>query len=312
MEVLSSIEKLDPIKKSILTVGSYDGIHRGHQKLLSHLVEKSKVHGIPSVLVTFDPHPSHILNKKTNSLPLLMSLDQKLNIVESIGIDIVYVIDFTFHFSKISAQDFMMKIIVPYFNPKIMMIGTNHHFGKNREGSPSFLKNFGEKNHIDIIVIKPVLDNQSQISSSKIREFLLSGHIRRANYELGTYFTFFGIVVQGSGRGKKLNFQTANIKPIEKNQLFPKKGVYLVRGRNIALNSFGLCNIGVRPTFGENKLVMEIHFFHDKMLNLYGERIKIEFLERIRDEKKFPSSKELVKQLKNDKHICLELSGKYK
>ena len=173
MEVLSSIEKLDPIKKSILTVGSYDGIHRGHQKLLSHLVEKSKVYGIPSVLVTFDPHPRHILNKKTNSLPLLMSLDQKLNIVESIGIDIVYVIDFTFHFSKISAQDFMMKIIVPYFNPKIMMIGTNHHFGKNREGSPSFLKNFGEKNHIDIIVIKPVLDNQSQISSSKIRESLL-------------------------------------------------------------------------------------------------------------------------------------------
>ena len=312
MEVLSSIEKLDPIKKSILTVGSYDGIHRGHQKLLSHLVEKSKVHGIPSVLVTFDPHPSHILNKKTNSLPLLMNLDQKLNIVESIGIDIVYVIDFTFHFSKISAQDFMMKIIVPYFNPKIMIIGTNHHFGKNREGSPSFLKNFGEKNHIDIIVVKPVLDNQSQISSSKIREFLLSGHIRRANYELGTYFTFFGIVIQGSGRGKKLNFQTANIKPIEKNQLFPKKGVYLVRGRNIALNSFGMCNIGVRPTFGENKLVMEIHFFHDKMLNLYGERIKIEFLERIRDEKKFPSSKELIKQLKNDKQICLDLSGKYK
>ena len=312
MEVLSSIEKLDPIKKSILTVGSYDGIHRGHQKLLSYLVEKSKVYGIPSVLVTFDPHPRHILNKKTNSLPLLMSLDQKLNIVESIGIDIVYVIDFTFHFSKISAQDFMMKIIVPYFNPKIMIIGTNHHFGKNREGSPSFLKNFGEKNHIDIIVIKPVLDNQSQISSSKIREFLLSGHIRRANYELGTYFTFFGIVVQGSGRGKKLNFQTANIKPIEKNQLFPKKGVYLVRGRNIALNSFGMCNIGVRPTFGENKLVMEIHFFHDKMLNLYGERIKIEFLERIRDEKKFPSSKELIKQLKNDKQICLDLSGKYK
>ena len=312
MEIFSSTEKLDPIKESILTVGSYDGIHRGHQKLLSHLVEKSKVYGIPSVLVTFDPHPRHILNKKTNSLPLLMSLDQKLNIVESIGIDIVYVIDFTFHFSKISAQDFMMKIIVPYFNPKIMIIGTNHHFGKNREGSPSFLKNFGEKNHIDIIVIKPVLDNQSQISSSKIREFLLSGHIRRANYELGTYFTFFGIVVHGSGRGKKLNFQTANIKPIEKNQLFPKKGVYLVRGRNIALNSFGMCNIGVRPTFGENKLVMEIHFFHDKMLNLYGERIKIEFLERIRDEKKFPSSKELIKQLKNDKQICLDLSGKYK
>ena len=250
--------------------------------------------------------------QKPNTFPFLMSLEQKLNIIESIGVDIVYIIDFTYQFSKISAQEFMIKIILPCFNPKIMMIGTNHHFGKNRDGSPSFLKKFGENKNIEIIIIKPVLDNQSQISSSKIRDFLLSGYIRRANYELGTYFTFFGIVVQGSGRGKKLTFQTANVKPIEKNQLLPKKGVYLVRGRNIGLNTFGMCNIGVRPTFGENKLVMEIHFFHDDMLDLYGKRIKIEFLERIRDEKKFPSSKVLIKQLKHDKQICLDLSSKYK
>ena len=312
MEIFLSKEKLTPINKSILTVGSYDGIHRGHQKLLSTLVEKSKFYGIPSVLVTFDPHPRHILNKQSHRLPLIMSLDQKLNIVESSGIDIVYIIDFNVQFSKKSAQDFMTKIIVPYFNPKKIITGTNHHFGRNREGSPSFLKSFGEKNDIGIIVVKPVLDNQSQISSSRIRDFLSSGYIRRANYELGTYFSFLGVVVHGSARGKQLTFQTANIKPLEKNQLFPKKGVYLVRGRIIGLNAFGMCNIGVRPTFGENKLVMEIHFFLDDALNLYGKSIRIEFLERIRDEKKFPTSKDLIKQLKNDKHTCLELSSKYK
>ena len=298
MEIIFSKQKLTPINQSILTVGSYDGIHRGHQKLLSILVEKSKSYNLPSVLVTFDPHPRHVLNKEPTRLPLIMSLDQKLEIIESLGIDIVYIINFTLLFSKISAERFMIETILPNFNPKKLIIGINHHFGRDRKGSPSFLKDFGKRNNLDIVIIKPVLDNQSEISSSRIRDFIISGFIRRANYELGTYFSISGEVIHGSSRGKDLMFKTANIKPLEKNQLFPKIGVYLVRGRIIGLNAFGMCNIGVRPTFGENKLVMEIHFFHDEVLNLYGEMVKIEFLERIRDEKKFPTSKDLVKQLK--------------
>ena len=312
MEVIYSTEKLTPINSSVLTVGSYDGIHRGHQKLLSTLVEYSNFYNLPSVLITFDPHPQYILNDKVTKLSLIMNLEQKLEIIKSIGIDYVYIINFTIEFSQISAQNFLTKTVIPFFNPKKIIIGYNHHFGKDRKGSPSFLKKFGKNNDIDIKIIKPVLDSESEISSSKIRQLLKSGFVRRANYELGTYFSFFGNVVHGAGRGKDLTFPTANIKPIEIKQLFPKKGVYLVRGRIIGLNAFGMCNIGVRPTFGESKLIMEIHFFHDNVKSLYGRKVKIEFLERIRDERKFPTSKDLTKQLKIDKNICLKLSCKYK
>ncbi len=312
MEVIYSKNKLIPIKKSILTVGSYDGIHRGHRKLLSALVKNSKDVGIPSIVVTFDPHPREILNESLNNFLLIMNLEQKLKIIESYGIDFVYVINFTKKYSKITAKDFMKKIIVPLLNPKIIIIGANHFFGKEREGSPLFLKNFGKKNNIEIIIIEPIFNNTVEISSTRIRGFLTSGFIEKANYELGTKFSIFGEVVSGSGRGRKLSFQTANVRPLFKNQLLPKMGVYLIHGRINGLNAFGMCNIGVRPTFGEKNLVMEIHFFHDRISNLYGKKVKVEFLERIRDEKKFPTSKDLIKQLNIDKQTCLEISNKYK
>ena len=312
MEVIYSKEKLISIKKSILTVGSYDGIHLGHRQLLSALVQNSKDIGVPSIVVTFDPHPREILKKSSNKFPLIMNLDKKLKIIESYGVDFVYIINFTEEYSKITANDFMKKTIVHLFNPKIIIIGANHYFGKKREGSPFFLKNFGKKNNIEIIVIDPVFNKNVEISSTRIRGFLTSGFIQRANDELGAKFSISGEVVSGSGRGRKLNFQTANVRPLDKNQLLPKMGVYLIHGRINGLNTFGMCNIGIRPTFGEKNLVMEIHFFHDGISNLYGKKVKVEFLERIRDEKKFPTSKDLVKQLNIDKQTCLEISNKYK
>ncbi len=311
MEIFYSKENITPLEKSILTVGSYDGLHRGHQEILKTVVKKSKTYKIPSVLVTFNPHPRMIIKDNFKKLSLIRSLDQKLKIIEDIGIDIVYIITFSKKFSNITALDFMSKIIVPNFGPKAIVTGSNHYFGRNRVGSPSFLKNYGQDKHIEIIVIKPIMDDKSQISSSNIRSLIRLGNISKANIQLNIPFTISGTVVQGSGRGASLTFQTANIKPKENNQLFPKNGVYLVLGRIVGLNTYGMCNLGVRPTFGENKLVMEVHLFHEKELNLYGERIEIEFLERIRDERKFPSSKELIKQLKIDKLICLGLLNKY-
>ncbi len=312
MEIIHAEKQVAQIKSSVLTVGSYDGLHRGHQKLLTTVVEHANLFQISSVCVTFDPHPRHVLKKESEKNNQIMSLDQKLSIMDSLGIDYVYIIKFSTEFSKLSAERFMKDLIIPNFNPQKIISGFNHHFGINREGSPSFLRSFGEENGIDVIVLKPVLDNKTEISSTKIRNFLSDGYIRRANYGLGTYFSIFGKVIKGAGRGKSLNFPTANIDPNEKKQLLPKKGVYLVRGRINGLNAFGMCNIGVRPTFGESKLIMEIHFFHDKVMNLYGKKVKLEFLERIRDEKKFPSSKDLIKQLLIDKQICLEISNKYK
>ena len=312
MEVIYSKEKLISIKKSVLTVGSYDGIHLGHRELLSALVQNSKDIGIPSIVVTFDPHPREILKESLNKFPLIMNLEQKLKIIESYGVDFVYIINFTEEYSKITANDFMKKTIVHLFNPKIIIIGANHYFGRKREGSPMFLKNFGKKNNIEIIIIEPVFNKSEEISSTRIRGFLTSGFIEKANNELGAKFSILGKVVSGSGRGRKLNFQTANVRPSDKNQLLPKMGVYLIHGRINGLNAFGMCNIGIRPTFGEKNLVMEIHFFHDGITNLYGEKVKVEFLERIRDEKKFPTSKDLIEQLNIDKQTCWDISNKYK
>ena len=312
MEILYSSKKIIPFNNSILTVGSYDGIHLGHKKILSTLVKKSKVYNLSSVLVTFDPHPRSVLNKNPNNLQLIMDLEQKLRIIEDLGINFVYVIKFTKNFSKITAEEFMAKIIIPNFQPEIILTGVNHFFGKNRGGSPQFLKEYCQHHNIELTIIEPVIKSKLEISSSNIRSLITSGHINEANNLLGAHFCIEGVVVHGTGRGRLLNFQTANIIPKEKNQILPKKGVYLVLGRINGLNTFGMCNIGVRPTFGENKLVMEIHFFLDEVLNLYGKRIKVKFLERIRDERLFPSSKDLVNQLENDKMICLNLSSKYK
>ncbi len=312
MEVIYSKEKQISLKESILTVGSYDGIHVGHRELLYSLVQNSKDYGIPSVVVTFDPHPREVLNEKLNNFFLIMNLEQKLKIIEMCGVDIVYVINFTVEFSKITANDFMNKTIIPFFNPKIIVIGSNHYFGKGREGSPSFLKTFGKKKYIQIITIQPVLNKNEEISSTRIRKLITEGFIEKANHEIGTKFSIEGEVVSGSERGRKLNFPTANINPLDKRQLLPKIGVYLIHGRINGLNAFGMCNLGVRPTFSEKNLVMEIHFFHDQVENLYGKKVKVEFLERIRDEKKFPTSKDLIKQLNIDKQTCLEISNKYK
>jgi len=312
MEIIHEEDKIASIGASVLTVGSYDGLHRGHQKLLTTVVEHADLFKLVSVCVTFDPHPRSVLNTEIEKKNLIMSLNQKLAIIDSLGIDYVYIIKFSKKISKLSAEDFMTKIIIPNFNPQKIISGYNHHFGKNREGSPSFLKSFGAENGIDVIFLKPVFDNKTEISSTKIRKFLRDGFIQKANYALGTYFSIYGEVINGAGRGKSLSFPTANINPNEKKQLLPKKGVYLVRGRINGLNAFGMCNIGVRPTFGESKLVMEIHFFHNNVMNLYGKKVRLEFLERIRDEKKFHSSKDLIKQLIIDKQICLEISNKYK
>ncbi len=311
MEIIRNIKEYNRLAASVLTIGSYDGIHRGHHDILSAVVNHAHARKIPSVLVTFDPHPRHILEPNANKLSLIMSLDQKMEIVRSLGIEIVYIINFTQAFSKTTAKEFLEQAIIPFFNPEYIIVGYDHHFGNNREGSPEFLKNFCSNKCIGLEIIQPVSDDGHHISSTRIRELIKDGFVRRANFELGAVFGFEAIVVKGAGRGKELKFPTANVIPMEKNQLMPKKGVYFIRGRIIGLQAFGMCNFGVRPTFNEDELVMEIHFFHDKLDDLYGKEIRVEFLERIRDEKKFPSSEILIKQLKIDKQKCLELQGKY-
>ena len=311
MEIVRILDNFKPLKGSVLSIGSYDGIHRGHLEIVSSIVHHGRARGIPSTLITFEPHPRHILDKRNKKLPMLMRLEEKLDIIEKIGIDVVHIINFTNSFSKITAIDFLDKIVVPYFNPECIIVGYDHHFGHNREGGPEFLNEYCKRNTIDIEVVEPISDDGHNISSTRIRELINDGFVRRANFELGSVYGFNAKVVKGAGRGKGLNFPTANVIPLHENQLMPKSGVYFIRGRFIGQNAFGMCNFGVRPTFEENDLVMEIHFFLKESSELYGKEIRVEFLERIRDEKKFPSPKHLIKQLNKDKQKCLELKGKY-
>jgi len=311
MEIIRSLDKFTPIEKSVLTIGSYDGIHRGHYDILTSVVHHAHALSVQSILVTFEPHPRHILDSSDDKLSIIMGIDQKLEIIESLGVDLIYIIEFTQEFSKTSAKDFLDKTIIPNFNPDYIIVGYDHHFGYQREGSSKFLKQFCSEKEIGLEIIQPVTDDGQILSSTHIRQLIKDGYVRRANFELGSVFGFSGTVVRGAGRGKGLNFPTANVIPREKNQLMPKPGVYFIRGRINGLQLYGMCNFGVRPTFNEIELVLEVHFFHDNFVDLYDNEIRVEFLERIRDEKKFPSPEDLKVQLINDKNKCLKLQGKY-
>ena len=311
MEIIRSLKRLNPLQGSVLTLGSYDGIHRGHREILSSVVHHARAKSLPSVLITFDPHPRHVLEKNKAVLPMLMSVQEKLEIIEEIGLQYIHIIKFTAEFSNTPAGKFLDNIIIPFFNPKYIIVGYDHHFGKDREGGPEFLTKYCLDNSINLEIIEPVSHDNNHISSTRIRNLIKSGYVRRASFELGSVYGFYAKVVKGAGRGKELSFPTANVIPLCDNQLMPKTGVYLIRGRFIGHNAFGMCNFGVRPTFGESELVMEIHFFQDLTHDLYGKEIRVEFLERIRDEVKFPSSIDLINQLKRDKQKCLELKGKY-
>ena len=311
MEIIRSLESLNPLQGSVLTLGSYDGMHRGHREILSSVVHHARARSLPSVLITFDPHPRHVLEKNKSILPMLMSIEEKLEIIREIGLQYIHIIKFTDEFSKTTAGEFLDNTIVPFFNPKYIIVGYDHHFGRDREGGPEFLTKYCLDNSINLEIIEPVSDDDNHISSTRIRNLIKNGYVRRANFELGSVYGFDAAVVKGAGRGKELSFPTANVIPICENQLMPKSGVYFIRGRFIGHHAFGMCNFGVRPTFGESELVMEIHFFHDSTQDLYGKKIRVEFLERIRDEEKFPSPKKLINQLKKDKQKCLELKGKY-
>ena len=310
MEIYRELDKIPEFKDSVVTIGTFDGCHRGHQDIIKKVIYNSEINGSNSILVTFEPHPRLVLQPEVK-LPILMHIDRKLDFLKSFNLNAVVVVPFDEEFSKMTANDFLKNIILKQLNASKVIVGYDHHFGFNRDGSPDFLKDESTNSNFEVEIVDPISDQEMIISSTHIRQSIQNGYVRRASFELGWVFGFEAKVVTGSGRGKELGFPTANFIPIEKNQLIPANGVYCIRGRINGNSLYGMCNLGVRPTFDETDFVMEVHFFQNEVDDIYSKIITVEFLERVRDEKKFSNPKELIKQLEKDKEICMRLIQKY-
>ena len=307
MVICKNLNTIPHLDKSVLTIGSFDGMHRGHMEIIKNVKLKADRKNIPSVVITFDPHPKSILPSNVqNNWSILTNTDKKLELLEQSGIDYVLLVPFDLEFAKITAKDFMDSFIIEYFNPEDIVIGYDHHFGNKREGNAEFLKKQSEKYNFNVHVIEPLTIDDISVSSTQIREHIQNCDIKTANNYLGWEYEISGVVVKGEGIGKGLEFPTANIQPEIQNQLIPGQGAYCVDAVVGNKTYPGMCNIGNRPTFydgGEN--VIEVHLITEDALSLLDEKIKVTFKIFIRKEKKYDNKTELVRQLELDRQICL-------
>ena len=303
MKIIKNIINYSEHKNSAVTIGSFDGIHLGHEKILKKLKKEAIKDNLLSVILTFDPHPRTIL-KNEKSIKSINLIEEKKDILKKFKIDIVVIHPFSKSFSKLSSLEFIRDILVKKFKIKKLILGFNHSFGKNREATVKDINKFSEELNFQLIEVKAKKLNNLNISSTLIRNYILNGEIKKANLNLGRMFSFSGIVVRGFGLGKKLNFPTANIKIENNKKIFPKSGVFFVNAIIKKKQYFGMMNIGNRPTLNRKKKSIEIHFF-DLNMDLYGEKIEVFLNFKIRDEIKFSSLKELQKQIIIDKERCI-------
>jgi len=291
----------------IVTLGTFDGVHLGHRKILDEVKARAAIDGGHTTVITFYPHPRLVLKPEmADTVKLLTDIDEKVDLLNRAGIDDVIVLRFTPEFAKTDYKDFVRKFLVERIGMTRLIIGYDHAFGNSRSGTYNNLKILAEQLNFGLQRVEPHVEYGQTVSSSIIRGYLNNGDLENAKKLLGRPYCVFGKIVGGDGRGRQLNFPTANIVLKEPHKVVPKTGVYAV-DVNIKSGSYkGMMNIGTRPTFGENELTLEVHILDfDEMI--YGENINITFKKRLRDEKKFTSVDELIKQLKRDRALSAEL-----
>lgn len=312
MEIYQSFDDIKHSKNHIVTVGTFDGVHLGHQKILQRLRERAKNLGGRSLIITFQPHPQMVL-KKENKEPvkLLTTIEERLQLFEKFEIDEVLVAPFTKEFSETTASDFIEKFLVGKVGLTLILLGHDHLFGKNREGNFELISKLSQKFNFKAERIPPYILEEIVVSSTKIRNALHDNKIELANKLLGYDYFIRGKVVEGDGRGAKLGFPTANIKFDDANKLVPSNGVFLVYSELSGRRFYGMANIGIRPTFyTDHPKTLEVYYF-DLNQNLYGVDLSVHFLKFIRYEQKFDSIDALLHQLNRDKETCLEIINKH-
>ncbi len=307
MEIFRDIANVKRLENAVLTVGTFDGLHLGHQFIVEKLKNRAEFLNAQTTLVTFNPHPQIVLKSPDKSdLKILTSVDEKIEILRTFDIDRLLVIEFTHEFSKTTPVEFVKKVLYETVGFKEMVTGHDHAFGKDRQGDFETLKKLAQELEFSVTELGPLKIEEDLVSSTKIRTLLLGGDIKSANKLLGRNYFVNGKIVGGEGRGRDLNFPTANIELDSRDKLIPGDGVYAVYAFLGSKKVAGMMNIGVRPTFVSGARVMEVNLF-DFHETIYGKKMKIEFVDRIRDEKKFSGPDELVAQLKKDQGKSLNI-----
>ncbi len=309
MNVVNGIENYKANSKSILTIGTFDGVHLGHQKIITSLVTKAKQKSLQANILTFFPHPRMVLQKESN-LKLIDTLEEKQNLLSELGIDNLIIQPFSKEFSKLTAIEFTRDVLVNELRISALMIGYDHRFGKNREASVEDLIRYGQSYNFEVNVI-PAQDISSiTVSSTKIRDAIKISDFKKVNQFLGRPYELNGKVIKGNGVGRTIKYPTANIEIKETYKLIPTKGVYLVK-IYLGENEFsGMMNIGNRPTINGLNQTIEVHIF-DFDKDIYGKNLKVCFLKKIRKEKKFDSLPSLKSQLKKDEENCKRILAEH-
>lgn len=300
MKIYTNIQDFKPLKKTVVTIGTFDGVHCGHKVIIEQLKNAAKKIDGETVVLTFFPHPRMVIFPDDNDLRLLNTIDERIALLEKAGVDHLIIHPFSKKFSRLSAVDFVRTILVDGLNAKKIIIGYDHHFGRNREGSFDDLKAFGELYGFGVEEIPAQDIQQINVSSTKIRNSLIEGEINAANQFLGYPYFLKGKVVEGEKVGRKIGFPTANIKVDAWYKLIPKTGVYAVK---VAINNAvfnGMLNIGTRPTLNGKTQTIEVHIFDFDSI-IYNEEITVYFIARIRNELHFNNLDELKNQLELDK-----------
>ncbi|UII81186.1 bifunctional riboflavin kinase/FAD synthetase [Flagellimonas sp. CMM7] len=294
--------------QTAVTIGTFDGVHLGHRKILQRLINNAKNIGLKSTVLTFFPHPRMILQKDTD-IKLLNTLEEKIQILDSLGLDYLIVHPFTKDFSRLSATEFVRDILVNNLRTKKIIIGYDHRFGRNRNANIQDLISFGNALDFDVEEIPVQEIDEVSVSSTKIRNALLEGDVNTANTYLNYAYMLTGTIKKGKGLGKQFGFPTANLNIAEEYKLIPKNGVYVVKSTLGDTEYYGMMNIGFNPTVSGTEKSIEVNFFEFEG-NLYDKKVQVSILHRIRDEHKFDSVQELKEQLKKDRNHSLALISK--
>lgn len=309
MKIFRDIESYSSDKPVILTQGTFDGVHLGHQKILSRLINKAREENGVATLLTFDPHPRTVLYPDNSELKFITTRAEKIKLLEQIGLDQLIILPFTKELSRLPAMNFVRDFLIGKIGMKHFIVGYDHRFGRNREGSFEELKHFAEIFNFGLEEISATEIEECAISSTKIRKAILNGDIETANSYLGREFSFIGKVIHGKKLGKGLGFPTANIEVSGKDKILPQNGVYCVHIQLDGKMYDGMMNIGVNPTIPSAEWSIEVNIF-DLNRDLYGHDIEVSLVSRMRNEVKFETIEELKDQIVKDKVQALSILNK--